>query len=48
MSRRTVTRTFAAEPGLGFSRWIATARAQYAVAMLSHGLSVAEVARSVG
>jgi AraC-like DNA-binding protein len=48
VSSRTVTRTFEAETGLGFSRWIATARAQYAVAMLSHGLSVAEVARSVG
>jgi AraC-like DNA-binding protein len=48
VSTRTVTRTFEAETGLGFSRWVATARAQYAVALLGHDLSVAEVAQCVG
>lgn len=48
VSTRTLTRTFEAETGLGFSRWVATARAQYAVALLGHDLSVAEIAQSVG
>lgn len=48
VSSKTVTRTFEAETGLGFSRWMAMARVKHAVAMLGAGQEVAEVAEQVG
>lgn len=48
VSSRTVTRTFLAETGLGFSQWVATARAQHAVAMLARDHEIDDVARAVG
>lgn len=48
VSTRTVTRAFEAETGMGFARWVAAARAHYAVALLGTGLGVADVARRVG
>ncbi|MDN6511617.1 MAG: AraC family transcriptional regulator, partial [Corynebacterium sp.] len=48
VSSRTVTRTFEAETGLGFSRWVAMARVKHAVALLGVGHEVSEVAERVG
>lgn len=48
LSSRTITRAFEAETGLGFSRWVATARAQHAVHLLSQGVSIEDVAYVVG
>lgn len=48
VSSRTLTRAFEAETGLGFARWIATARAQRAVELLAAGLPIDEVAHDVG
>ena len=48
VSSRTVTRTFVAETGLGFSQWVATARAQHAIAMLARDEEIDDVARAVG
>ncbi|GAA1822694.1 helix-turn-helix transcriptional regulator [Nesterenkonia flava] len=48
VSSRTITRTFRAETGVGFARWVATARARCAIALLAQGTSVAETAEQVG
>ncbi|GAA1093301.1 helix-turn-helix domain-containing protein [Nocardiopsis composta] len=48
VSARTLTRAFRAETGLGFSRWVATARVQRAVEMLARGEEIEEVAACVG
>ena len=48
VSTRTITRIFLAETGLGFSRWVATSRAQHAVTLLAHGEGIDEVAARVG
>lgn len=48
VSTRTVTRTFVAETGLGFSQWVAAARAQQAIALLAQGEPMEEVALRVG
>jgi len=48
VSARTITRAFEAETGLGFSRWVAAARAQYAVTLLGRGWGITEVAEAVG
>lgn len=48
VSSRTVTRAFEAETGLGFSRWVASARSQYAVTLLGRGIGIPEVAEAVG
>ncbi|GAA4931726.1 helix-turn-helix transcriptional regulator [Streptomonospora halophila] len=48
VSTRTITRTFQSETGLGFSRWVAAARMQQAVAMLARGDRLDEVAERVG
>ncbi|TDQ45642.1 AraC family transcriptional regulator [Actinorugispora endophytica] len=48
VSTRTITRAFRSETGLGFSRWVATARVQHAVAMLTRGDEIDEVAARTG
>ncbi len=48
VSTRTITRTFRAETGVGFARWVATARARCAIELLSNGVNVAEAAERVG
>ncbi|GAA4904421.1 AraC-like DNA-binding protein [Streptomonospora salina] len=48
VNTRTITRAFRAETGLGFSRWVATARMQHAVAMLARGDRIDDVAERVG
>lgn len=48
VSTRTLTRVFRTETGLGFSRWVATARAQHAAPLLARGEPVEEVAERVG
>lgn len=48
VSTRTLTRAFRFETGLGFSQWLATARVQHAVSMLTRGDEIDEVAACVG
>ncbi|MBM9467635.1 helix-turn-helix transcriptional regulator [Nakamurella leprariae] len=48
VSPRTLTRAFCAETGSGFARWVATVRAQHAVALLAGGWTVEDVAEQVG
>lgn len=48
VSSRTITRTFVAETGLGFSQWVTAAKAQFAVGPLTRGESLEEVAEAVG
>lgn len=48
VSTKTVTRTFESETGLGFSRWIATAKVKHAVALLTADIEISEVAERVG
>jgi AraC-like DNA-binding protein len=48
VSSRTITRTFRAETGLGFERWVAAARIRHAIVLLSQGEMVEDVAESVG
>ncbi|GAB3479489.1 AraC family transcriptional regulator [Nocardiopsis coralliicola] len=48
VSARTITRTFRAETGLGFSRWLLTLRVQQAIALLARGDEVEQVAAHVG
>lgn len=48
VSARTITRAFRSESGLGFTRWVATVRAQRAVTMLSLGEEIENVAGAVG
>jgi AraC-like DNA-binding protein len=48
VSGRTITRAFHAETGQGFSRWIASARAQHAIALLAAGESLDDVSERVG
>ncbi|WP_306367846.1 AraC family transcriptional regulator [Nocardiopsis sp. CC223A] len=48
VSSRTLTRAFRAETGLGFSRWVTTARVRHAISLLSHGEDIEEVAVRVG
>ena len=47
-SARTLARLFEAELALGFGKWRARLRFQYAIKALSHGAPVAQVARSCG
>lgn len=48
VSGRTITRAFQTETGLGFSRWIATARVQHAIGLLARGEDIEEIAARVG
>jgi AraC-like DNA-binding protein len=48
VSTRTVTRAFESETGLGFTRWVAAARAQQAITRLTAGETIDEVATAVG
>lgn len=48
VSTRTVTRAFNAETGTSFARWVASVRAQHAVALLTRGWDVEAVAEEVG
>ncbi|WP_424464230.1 helix-turn-helix domain-containing protein [Pseudoclavibacter helvolus] len=48
VSSRTITRQFQAETGLGFSRWVAAARIQRSIVLLSAEESIDEVAAAVG
>ncbi|NQX30020.1 helix-turn-helix transcriptional regulator [Microbacteriaceae bacterium VKM Ac-2854] len=48
VSTRTIARAFQAETGLGFERWVATARAQKAIALLARDHSIDEIAELVG
>ncbi|QUX25951.1 AraC family transcriptional regulator [Nocardiopsis sp. MT53] len=48
VSTRTITRAFRAGTGLGFSRWVATARVRHAIALLSRGEDIEDVAACVG
>ena len=47
-SSRTITRTFAAETGLGFNRWVTTARIQYAITLIGLGHEIYDAAAEVG
>lgn len=48
VSARTISRAFAAETGTSFARWVASIRAQHAVALLARGWEVEAVAAEVG
>lgn len=48
VSARTVSRAFTAETGTSFARWVASVRAQHAVALLARGWEVEAVAEEVG
>ncbi|MGA9870344.1 MAG: AraC family transcriptional regulator [Rhodococcus sp. (in: high G+C Gram-positive bacteria)] len=48
LSARTITRLFQDETGVGFARWVATARVQRAIALMAHGESIDDVALAVG
>lgn len=48
VSARTITRAFLAETGVGFARWIATARVQHAITLLAQGEGIDEIAFTVG
>lgn len=48
MSARTVTRLFRDETGLGFSKWVAAARAHHASALLARGDDIDDIAAAVG
>ncbi|MEV1006497.1 AraC family transcriptional regulator [Streptomyces sp. NPDC049881] len=48
VSARTVTRAFNAETGTSFARWVTAVRAQHAVALLTRGWEVEEVAAEAG
>lgn len=48
VSARTITRAFRAEVGLGFARWVATVRAQRAIALLVAGEDLDEIATALG
>ncbi|WP_232544191.1 helix-turn-helix transcriptional regulator [Streptomyces buecherae] len=48
VSARTISRAFAAETGTSFARWVASVRAQHAVALLARGWQVEAVAAEVG
>ncbi|AGP31796.1 AraC family transcriptional regulator [Corynebacterium terpenotabidum] len=48
VSTRTITRVFERETDLGFTRWLAAARAQVAVRLLGEDMPIAKVADAVG
>lgn len=48
VSARTVTRAFQASTGMGFSRWVASARIRHAIGLLADGRDVESVAIEVG
>lgn len=48
VSTKTVTRTFESETGLGFSRWVVTAKIKHAVKLLGADMEIGEVAEQVG
>ncbi|WP_026402757.1 AraC family transcriptional regulator [Actinomadura rifamycini] len=48
VSARTITRAFHAETGTSFARWVAAARAQHAVTLLTRGWEIDAVAEEVG
>lgn len=48
MSSRTITRAFEAETGLGFNRWVTTARIQHALTLIGQGLEIEEAGLGVG
>lgn len=48
VSSRTITRAFARETGMSFSRWAAAARTQYAMVLLSDGETTADAAHLAG
>lgn len=48
VSTRTITRAFRAETGLGFTRWVASVRAQHAVSLIVRGDEIEEIAGLVG
>lgn len=47
-STRTITRAFKAETGLGFARWVLTARIQHAVRLIVLGTQIDDAAAAVG
>ncbi|WP_413336316.1 AraC family transcriptional regulator [Brevibacterium sp. GP-SGM9] len=47
-SARTITRAFEAETGLGFNRWVTTARIQHAVSLIGLGHAIEDAAFDVG
>jgi AraC-like DNA-binding protein len=48
VSARTITRAFDAETGVGFTRWVVTARVQHAITLLAQGHAIEQVAPRVG
>ena len=48
ISERTIARAFLAETGHGYTAWLASVRAQWAMLLLSDGLPVDEVANRAG
>ncbi|MFI8306106.1 helix-turn-helix domain-containing protein [Streptomyces sp. NPDC085927] len=48
VSTRTISRAFVAETGTSFARWVASVRAQHAIALLTRGWEVEAVAAEVG
>ncbi len=48
LSARTITRLFQEETGVGFSRWVSTARAQRAITLMAQGTNIDDVALAVG
>lgn len=48
VSARTITRVFLAETGLGFAKWVAAARVQYAITLLAAGDDIDGIAYTVG
>lgn len=47
-SSRTITRTFTAETGLSFNRWVTTARIQHAITLIDLGHEIQDAAVDVG
>lgn len=47
-SPRTITRAFTAETGLGFNRWVTTARIHCAITLIGLGFEIPDVAADVG
>jgi len=48
VSARTITRAFDSETGVGFTRWVVTARVQHAITLMAQGRPIEEVAGRVG
>ncbi|MBY6538461.1 helix-turn-helix transcriptional regulator [Rhodococcus sp. BP-349] len=48
LSTRTLTRMFHSETGVGYTRWVATVRAQRAIDLLARGEDMHDIATAVG